>query len=127
MCKNRDKPMFCRFCGEKYGFFLEVIQRKNGEIGFFHPICGTGTKGLRYDRTNDSHWWEGEDWGEFGKENGVKKEEKKKNEIEEEKTIEKNGFGLEEEKNEVGKEEKGQELEINISVGGRKLRKRKKR
>ena len=124
--------MFCRFCGEKYGFFLEVIQRKNGEIGFFHPICGTGTRGLRYDRTNDCHWWEGEDWGEFRKENGDKIEEKK-NEIMEEKAEEKNGMEEEkkevqkEEKNGVQKEEKGQELEINISIEGRKFLKRNKR
>lgn len=110
--------MFCRFCGEKYGFFLEFIQRKNGEIGFFHPICGTGTKDLWYDRINGIHWWEGEDLGEVAKDNGDKMEEKK-NEIQEEKAEVKNG--LEEEKNGVEKEEKGQELEINISVEGRKL------
>jgi len=40
MCKNMGKAMKCYFCGENYGFFLEFVKKKTGEMMFFHPVCG---------------------------------------------------------------------------------------
>ena len=145
MCKNRLKSMSCSFCGEKIGFFLEFFHKKNGEIGFFHPVCGRGRGGLRYDTRNCCYVWEGEGdngilkeiMGKIENEGknmileekngdneileekyGESEEKKKENEILEEKNGE-----IEEKKKKNGieiEENKEQELEINILLEGRK-------
>ncbi len=74
-----------------------------------------------YDRVNDYHWWEGEEWGK----DDMKKVEEKNTGIEEEKIIEEKG--MVEGKKEEKKEEKQQELEINILVEGRRKLKRNKK